>query len=128
MLLSITMSLATLYLTTGCSDDTPPFATAIDTGEGNPTDTGGNTTSDTGGNTTTDAGGNTTSDAGGNTTSDAGSLADSGTQNTGYKLSGQLVPSGGFSMSDTYTLSGSLSPGVAPSEQKSNSYHLTMTP
>ena len=120
MLLSITMSLATLYLTTGCSDDTPPFATAIDTGEGNPTDTGGNTTSDTGGNTTTDAGGNTTSDA--------GSLADSGTQNTGYKLSGQLVPSGGFSMSDTYTLSGSLSPGVAPSEQKSNSYHLTMTP
>ncbi len=46
----------------------------------------------------------------------------------GYRLRGQLVPSGGFSMGDTYTLSGTLSAGPEPVELQGESYRLTTAP
>lgn len=46
----------------------------------------------------------------------------------GYRLSGQLVPSGGVSMGESYMLSGTLSAGTEPANLKGASYRLTAAP
>ena len=47
---------------------------------------------------------------------------------TGLSLQGQLVPTGGLSMSATYTLSGHVSPALSEQTSKSSNFRLTRTP
>lgn len=47
---------------------------------------------------------------------------------TGFSMQGQLVPTGGMSMSDSMTLSGHLSPMMPKQTSSSDSFELILTP
>ncbi len=72
-----------------------------------------------------DAGPQTDADAGPQTDADADT--DGGTA-TGLRLEGQLVPTGGLSMSSSFTLSGHLSPGTPDQKSSSANFQLELTP
>lgn len=66
-------------------------------------------------------------DSGSDADADTRTDVDSGTA-TGLILQGELVPTGGMSLSQSFTLSGHLSPGMPKQKSASASFQLELTP
>ncbi len=115
----------------GCSNDTAGSSkTPLDAGIDAQTtpDTSG---ADTGPSSDTGPGSDTGPTADTGPSADAGPGPDTGpdaSSSSGFHLHGQLVPSGGLSLSHSFTLSGHLSPGHPPTKSTSASFQLELTP
>ncbi len=58
----------------------------------------------------------------------ADNRTENGVPSSGLTLEGELVPSGGLSMSENYTLSGQLSPAMPKQNSASANFRLELTP